>query len=149
MVNQPLIIQHNVQSPYIQPINSQPIQNNTVSNMPQNQLNTQGINNVAINQPSKQIIIQQPSNNSNQSANQSNHQVQKQQIADQQVITDRPNQVPLPSAPTQIQPPPRTNLLQQISMSIETCNFSNPIHKNNVRYLIENIQEAINGSSIK
>jgi hypothetical protein len=133
IINHPLKIQPN----YIQPINSQSSQNNSGSIIPQNQTNNQ--NKVTINQPLQQIQIQQPSINSNQQ----NQQFQKQQTSDHQIITEKSNQVA--TVPTQA--PPRTNFLQQISMSIETCNLTNPIHKNNIRYLIQNIQEAINGGS--
>ena len=52
------------------------------------------------------------------------------------------------SSTGQVQPA-RVTLFQQISQSIEACNNSNPVHKNNVRYLLESIQNEINGPPLK
>jgi hypothetical protein len=130
MINQPLKIQPNVQLSYVQPpINTQSMQNTTGSIIQQNQTN--GQNKVSTDQ---QI----------HSNNQQNLQIQKQQTSETQLVTEKSNQSQLATQAT-----PRTNLLQQISMSIETCIFSNPIHKNNLRYLVHNIQEAIDESLFK
>jgi hypothetical protein len=48
-------------------------------------------------------------------------------------------------------PPPRPQLsiFDELSNTIKLCNSSNPVHKSNVRYLLDNVQRALSGSKLK
>jgi hypothetical protein len=68
---------------------------------------------------------------------------QSQQVApgsQTQTPTQPHGTLPFNAAPTQ---PPRTSY--QIATSIEACINANPVHKSNVRYLIEAVKTEIEG----
>jgi len=43
----------------------------------------------------------------------------------------------------------RTNPFQQLSQCIEACHNASPLYKSNVRYLIDNIQNDLNGAPLE
>lgn len=51
--------------------------------------------------------------------------------------------------PAQLLQPPRQSLVHELTQSIEACNNANPVHKSNVRLLIENIKNSIDGPPLK
>ena len=66
------------------------------------------------------------------------------------VILPGSQQIPAQSIQTQSQQqqpqhPPRTNIFVQLSSSIEACHNATPLYKNNVRHLIDCVQNDLNG----
>jgi hypothetical protein len=142
----------------VQPHQVQPQQQMATNQMPQNaQANLQHQQQIQMQQQQQQQILQQQQQQQLQLQQQQQQQLHHQQQQQQQQLQTKHNVdikqapvLPIPvSQQPQPQPPAAKTLFQQISQSIEACNKSNPVHKNNIRYLIENIQTTINGPPLK
>ncbi len=80
----------------------------------------------------------------------SQQQQPKPQIPVQQQQSQIPVQVPQLQVQQQVQQqPPRLNAYQQLSQSIEACSNASPLFKNNVRRLINDIQNDLKGPAIQ
>ena len=53
-----------------------------------------------------------------------------------------------PEVPAAVQKP-QLSIFDELGNSIKACNTSNCVHKSNVRYLLDNINQALDGPKMK
>jgi hypothetical protein len=105
---------------------------------------------IHINRPIlAQPMMQQPTPSITQILKSNNYQ------PPQSIIPPPPPTQPVPykkisPTPDIIAPPrPQLSIFDELSNTIKLCNSSNPVHKSNVRYLLDNVQRALSGSKLK
>ncbi|CAF0937560.1 unnamed protein product [Brachionus calyciflorus] len=98
----------------------------------------------------QKLAQQQPQPSTPQSQLQQKIPPQVSPVNQSTIIKPPIEQMPQTTTPKMIQQPQVVqqpiNIFKQFSLSIEACNNSNPVHKSNVRYLIDSIKNSIDGS---
>ncbi len=94
-------------------------------------------------QVQKAVILNQPIQKATTPTQAANAAPAAQVTTAQPVISKEPEALKSKPAPAAL------SLFHAVAQSIEICNNSNQVHKSNVRYLIDNVQNAINGPKLK